>query len=65
MLKTHPFLGIVEENGHIRRLDQIRDEIIDIALLHYGGRQGKVARHLGIGRTTLYKYLKERDARRL
>ncbi|MBI5865362.1 MAG: helix-turn-helix domain-containing protein [Planctomycetes bacterium] len=33
--------------------------MIRIAIEHYGGRMTEVARRLGIGRSTLYRKLKE------
>lgn len=51
-----PLLGI---EGEMRRLDELEAEIIRFALVHYSGRMAAVARHLGIGRSTLYRKLKE------
>ncbi len=45
--------------GHMRPLDQIEQEVIRMAISHYDGHMSEVARRLGIGRSTLYRKLKE------
>jgi len=45
--------------GHMRKLEEIESEIIRIAIARYDGRMSEVARRLGIGRSTLYRKLKE------
>jgi DNA-binding NtrC family response regulator len=51
---THP-------DGHVRTLHDIEREAICDALRLYGGQMAEVARRLGIGRSTLYRKLKELD----
>lgn len=53
------FLRSLDQNGHVRDLAAIEAEMIRIAIEHYGGRMSEVARRLGIGRSTLYRKLKE------
>jgi DNA-binding NtrC family response regulator len=53
------FLRSLDANGHVRSLAAIEEEMIRIAIEHYGGRMSEVARRLGIGRSTLYRKLKE------
>lgn len=53
------FLRSLDEKGHVMRLAAIEEEMIRIAIEHYGGRMSEVARRLGIGRSTLYRKLKE------
>ncbi len=53
------FLRSLDETGHVRSLSAIEEEMIRIAIDHYGGRMTEVARRLGIGRSTLYRKLKE------
>ena len=53
------FLRSLDEKGHVRQLSAIEEEMIRIAIEHYGGRMSEVARRLGIGRSTLYRKLKE------
>ncbi|TBW40803.1 sigma-54-dependent Fis family transcriptional regulator [Siculibacillus lacustris] len=53
------FLRSLDGDGHVRDLAAIEEEMIRIAIDHYGGRMTEVARRLGIGRSTLYRKLKE------
>jgi DNA-binding NtrC family response regulator len=53
------FLRSLDGDGHVRDLAGIEEEMIRIAIEHYGGRMTEVARRLGIGRSTLYRKLKE------
>jgi len=43
----------------MRKLDELEREIITFALAHYRGHMSEVSRKLGIGRSTLYRKLKE------
>ena len=43
----------------MRPLEDIEADLIRFALEHYRGRMSEVARKLGIGRSTLYRRLKE------
>jgi DNA-binding NtrC family response regulator len=52
-------LSLLDEAGEIRRLDDLEGEIIRFALEHYRGHMSAVSRHLGIGRSTLYRKLKD------
>jgi DNA-binding NtrC family response regulator len=45
--------------GHMRRLEDIEAEVIRMAISRYDGHMSEVARRLGIGRSTLYRKLKE------
>ncbi len=45
--------------GHMRKLEEIESEIIRMAISRYDGHMSEVARRLGIGRSTLYRKLKE------
>ena len=45
--------------GHMRRLEDIEHEVIRMAIDHYDGHMSEIARRLGIGRSTLYRKLKE------
>jgi DNA-binding NtrC family response regulator len=49
----------VDGNGHMRRLEDIESEMIRLAISRYDGHMSEVARRLGIGRSTLYRKLKE------
>jgi DNA-binding NtrC family response regulator len=52
-------LSLLSDGGDIRRLDQLEAETIRFALAHYRGQMSAVARKLGIGRSTLYRKMKE------
>ncbi|NJM35275.1 MAG: sigma-54-dependent Fis family transcriptional regulator [Rhodomicrobium sp.] len=54
-------LGIpaMTEEGEIRRLEDIEADVIRLALGHYRGHITEVARRLGIGRSTLYRKMRE------
>ena len=47
--------------GKPRPLDEIEADMIRFAIEHHKGRMTSVARSLGIGRSTLYRKLKEYD----
>jgi DNA-binding NtrC family response regulator len=51
-----PLLGT---DGHVRPMDAIETEAIRFAIDRYRGRMTEVARRLGIGRSTLYRKLKD------
>jgi len=52
-------LALLGDNGDMRPLDQIEAEAIRFALARYRGRMSAAARKLGIGRSTLYRKMKE------
>jgi DNA-binding NtrC family response regulator len=47
------------EGSDMRRMDDLEREIIRFALQHYRGHMSEVSRKLGIGRSTLYRKLKD------
>jgi DNA-binding NtrC family response regulator len=49
----------LDENGELRPFAEVEADIIRFALAHHRGRMALVARKLGIGRSTLYRKLKE------
>jgi DNA-binding NtrC family response regulator len=55
-----PFaLSATDSAGHMRRFEDLEAEIIRLAITRYDGHMSEVARRLGIGRSTLYRKLKE------
>jgi DNA-binding NtrC family response regulator len=52
-------LHAVDGAGHMRKLDELESEMIRLAISRYDGHMSEVARRLGIGRSTLYRKLKE------
>jgi len=53
------FVRVLGDSGHIRPLAELEEAMVRLAIAHYGGRMAEVARRLGIGRSTLYRKLKE------
>ena len=52
-------LTAVDPAGHMRKLEELESEMIRLAISRYDGHMSEVARRLGIGRSTLYRKLKE------
>ncbi|MBS0279333.1 MAG: sigma-54-dependent Fis family transcriptional regulator [Proteobacteria bacterium] len=52
-------LSAMDGNGHMRKLEDVESEMIRLAISHYEGHMSEVARRLGIGRSTLYRKLKD------
>ncbi|MGA7674837.1 MAG: sigma-54 dependent transcriptional regulator [Rhizomicrobium sp.] len=52
-------LSATDASGHMRKLDEMESEIIRLAISRYDGHMSEIARRLGIGRSTLYRKLKD------
>ncbi len=52
-------LRALDDGGDMRPLADVEYDMIVMAIDHYGGQMSEVARRLGIGRSTLYRKLKE------
>jgi DNA-binding NtrC family response regulator len=50
---------ILDDRGHLRTLEQIERDLIQHAIEIYSGHMSEVARRLGIGRSTLYRKVRE------
>ena len=50
---------VVDPEGHLRRLEDIERDLIQFAIDTYSGHMSEVARRLGIGRSTLYRKVRE------
>ena len=50
---------VLDERGHLRKLDDIEHDLIQLAIALYSGHMSEVARRLGIGRSTLYRKVRE------
>lgn len=64
MAANAPDLGpveIMDEGGHLRSLEEIERDLIEFAIETYAGRMSEVARRLGVGRSTLYRKVREYD----
>jgi len=52
-------LKLIDDSGDVRKIDEIEAEAIRFAFAHYRGQMSQMARKLGIGRSTLYRKMKE------
>ncbi len=52
-------ISATDSGGHMRKLEDMESEIIRLAISRYEGHMSEVARRLGIGRSTLYRKLKD------
>ncbi len=52
-------LALLNGSGDVRKLDDVESDTIRFAIEHYRGQMSKIARKLGIGRSTLYRKLRE------
>jgi DNA-binding NtrC family response regulator len=50
---------ILDGRGHLRTLEEIERDLIQLAIEIYAGHMTEVARRLGIGRSTLYRKVRE------
>ena len=50
---------VLDEDGHLRSLEAIEGDLIRLAIERYEGHMSEVARRLGIGRSTLYRKVRE------
>ena len=58
---VEPPVTITDSSGDLRTLDAIERDLIQFAIDHYSGHMSEVARRLGIGRSTLYRKVREYD----
>ncbi|CAD7041010.1 sigma-54-dependent Fis family transcriptional regulator [Pseudorhizobium endolithicum] len=52
-------IASTDSSGEVRKLSDVEEELIRFALKFYRGQMSQVARKLGIGRSTLYRKLKD------
>ncbi len=52
-------IRILDERGHLRTLEEIERDLIQLAIEIYSGHMSEVACRLGIGRSTLYRKVQE------
>ena len=50
---------ILDHRGHLRTLEEIERDLIQLAIEIYSGHMTEVAKRLGIGRSTLYRKVRE------
>ncbi len=58
-VETAQAIRIYDEAGHLRALEAVERDLIELAIEHYAGHMSEIARRLGIGRSTLYRKLRE------
>jgi DNA-binding NtrC family response regulator len=56
---------ILDHKGHLRTLEEIERDLIQLAIEIYSGHMTEVARRLGIGRSTLYRKVREQGLEEL
>ncbi|MEO1569028.1 MAG: sigma-54 dependent transcriptional regulator [Pseudomonadota bacterium] len=52
-------VSVYAPNGDLRSLEAIERDVIQLAIDHYAGHMSEVSRKLGIGRSTLYRKVRE------
>jgi DNA-binding NtrC family response regulator len=52
-------IPVVTDGGHLRKLEDVEADMIRLALSRYRGQMSEVARKLGIGRSTLYRKMRD------
>jgi DNA-binding NtrC family response regulator len=52
-------IRFLDGRGHLRTLEEIERDLIQLAIEVYAGHMSEVARRLGIGRSTLYRKVRE------
>ena len=52
-------IRILDDRGHLRTLEDIERDLIQHAIEVYSGHMSEIARRLGIGRSTLYRKVRE------
>jgi DNA-binding NtrC family response regulator len=52
-------LRLLDDSSHVRQLEHLEADVIKFALAHYRGQMSEMARRLGIGRSTLYRKMKD------
>ncbi len=55
----YALMPLLSDMGELRSLEDIEENLIRFSIDHHQGRMTKVARSLGIGRSTLYRKLKQ------
>ena len=52
-------LRLLDESGNARKIEELEADVIRFALAYYRGQMSEMARRLGIGRSTLYRKMKD------
>ena len=59
--ENDPSVTFVDREGHLRTLEDIERDLIQFAIENYSGHMSEIARRLGIGRSTLYRKVREHE----
>jgi transcriptional regulator of acetoin/glycerol metabolism len=54
-------ISLTREDGSLRTFTEIERDVLNAALTLVGGNMTELSRHLGIGRSTLYRKLSDLD----
>jgi len=54
-------IDIYGADGELRELEEVERDLIQLAIDHYEGHMSEVSRQLGIGRSTLYRKVRDYD----
>lgn len=57
--RSNDTVNILDPDGHLRTLEEIEHDLILFAIENYSGHMSEIARRLGIGRSTLYRKVRE------
>jgi DNA-binding NtrC family response regulator len=52
-------VSVITAEGELRKLEDVEGDMIRLAITRYRGQMSEVARRLGIGRSTLYRKVRE------
>jgi DNA-binding NtrC family response regulator len=52
-------IQVTDATGHLKPLEEIEGQMIRLAIERYEGHMSEVARRLGIGRSTLYRKVRD------
>ncbi len=52
-------VSVTTAEGELRKLEDVEGDMIRLAITRYRGQMSEVARRLGIGRSTLYRKVRE------
>ena len=59
ILRDPNMMRLLDDKGDVRKIEEMEAQTIRFAIAHYRGQMSEVARKLGIGRSTLYRKMKE------
>ena len=54
-------VAVFGEDGEMRSLEDVERDLLELAIEHYDGHMSEISRRLGIGRSTLYRKVREYD----